>query len=69
MKNTIKRQEYPFLDLILWDTTKQEFTPEEIFYFCEKRYQYFDEKNLSHKELALLQQLIDVVGKGIFLHA
>ena len=49
MKNSINRQEYPFLDQILWDTIKQNFTPEEAFYFCEKRYQYFNNQELSNK--------------------
>ena len=69
MKNDINRQEYPFLDLILWDTKKQKFTPEEIFYLCEKRYRYFDERKLSSKERQLLQRLIKTVGKGAFNHS
>lgn len=69
MKNSINRQEYPFLDQILWDTIKQNFTPEEAFYFCEKRYQYFNNQELSIKESNLLTNLINTVGNGVFLHA
>lgn len=69
MKNSINRQEYPFLDQILWDTIKQVFTPEEVFYFCEKRYQYFNNQELSKKETRLLTDLINTIGNGVFLHA
>lgn len=69
MKNSINRQEYPFLDQILWDTIKQVFTPEEVFYFCEKRYQYFNNQELSKKETSLLTDLINTIGNGVFLHA
>jgi len=67
--DVIDRKAYPFLDRIMWDNKKQKLTLEEAFYFCETRYGYYVENQLSKKENKLLNTLIAKVGRGIFLHA
>ncbi|MFY9180549.1 MAG: hypothetical protein WAO12_12360 [Venatoribacter sp.] len=65
----IDRQQYPELNLILWDTTQRYLSEERAFNTYETRWKYVDETKLCEAEKALIARLIKEIGKGLFLVA
>ena len=65
----IHRNEYPALDSILWDVQAEIIQPEVAFQLYEKRWKYIDPDQLTAQEKVLILELIDTIGKGLFLTA
>ncbi len=65
----IHRNEYPALDSILWDVKAEIIQPEVAFQLYEKRWKYIDPDQLTAQEKVLILELIDTIGKGLFLTA
>lgn len=65
----IDRQLYPELNLILWDTASRYITEQHAFQAYETRWKYVTEERLNSTEKALLEKLIQTIGKGMFLAA
>ena len=65
----IHRNEYPALDSILWDVKSKIIEHEVAFQLYEKRWKYIDPDQLTAQEKVLIQELIDTIGKGLFLTA
>lgn len=66
---SIFRSDFPALNQLLWDTKLESLSPEFAFLMYEKRWRYIDQKQLRVKERMLIEQLIQHVGKGLFLPA
>jgi len=65
----IYRMDYPFLEDILWDTRKCEFSGEELLYYIERRFGYIDYNTLDSHEIDLIAMLVRDYGNGILLHS
>ena len=65
----IHRNEYSALDSILWDVKAKIIQPEVAFQLYEKRWKYIDPDQLTAQEKVLILELIDTIGKGLFLTA
>ncbi len=65
----INRQHYPQLDKILWDTQAQNIEPTLAYQCYEQRWQFVEQHKLSKQEKALLEQLKQNIGNGLFMPA
>ena len=65
----IHRNEQPALDSIWWDVEAKIIQPEVAFQLYEKRWKYIDPDQLTAQEKVLILELIDTIGKGLFLTA
>jgi len=63
----INRKNYPELDTILWDIQTEAISPELAFQMYEKRWCYIDQNRLIKEEQLLIDNLIKVIGHGLFL--
>lgn len=63
----IKINDYEFLKYILWDKNIEYISPEELFYYIDKRYKYINKECLSVSEKNLIKTLQDCYGNGIIL--
>ena len=67
--NTIHRNLYPELDLLLWDNVEPTVTGEEAFAIYERKWKYVHKDKLEKKEQALITALTQRYGKGLMLTA
>lgn len=51
----------------LWDLAVQELPAEDLLHLYEDRWRYVDEEKMSHHERQLLDDLIESIGRGVFL--
>lgn len=65
----INRNEYPELNIILWDMADTYIEPEVAFRMYERKWRHVDEKRLTAKEKNLIAELTKTVGQGYMLVA
>ena len=62
----IKLSDYPQLSLIAWHRQKESFvTEEEALALYEANWRWIDERTLTPKEQALIEQIVQKVGNGV----
>ncbi len=62
----IKLSDYPQLSLIAWNRQKESLvTEEEALALYEANWRWIDERTLTSKERALIEQLVQKVGNGV----
>ena len=62
----IKLSDYPQLSLIAWHRQPGSFvTEEEALALYEANWRWIDERTLTPKEQALIEQLVQKVGNGV----
>ena len=62
----IKLSDYPQLSLIAWNRQKESFViEEEALALYEANWRWIDERTLTPKEQALIEQLVQKVGNGV----
>lgn len=65
----IDRNEYPKLNLILWDRAERFVAPDVAFRMYEERWRFIDSDGLSDRERRLIDVLKDAYGHGCMLIA
>lgn len=62
----IKLSDYPQLSFIAWHRQQDSFvTEEEALALYEANWRWVDERTLTPKERALIEQLVQKVGNGV----
>lgn len=69
MKPLIDRQEFPELDLIMWDNAQRYVSRREAFAIYEQRWSYLNPDKLTPAEKNLIAELTKECGRGLFLSA
>ena len=67
MNNLIDRNQYPELDLMLWDNASPYIEKKEAFHIYERRFHFIDFNKISKQEKKLIQELADEFGNGVLL--
>ena len=65
----IDRNNYPQLDLILWDRADRFITARDAFAAYERRWPHIDQAQLLPAERQLIKRLTTEYGNGMFLSA
>lgn len=65
----IDREQYPELDLIMWDRADRYVTPQDALHLYETRWRFVDKERLCNKEKTLIRKLTDDHGHGVMLSA
>lgn len=69
MTDLIDRNNYPQLNLILWDDHNRFIEPEQALKYYEARWRYVEHTQLQQNEAELIQKLADRFGNGLLLTA
>lgn len=65
----IDREQYPELDLIMWDLAGRFVTPERALHLYETRWRFLDQQRLTPPEKVLIERLAQAYGHGVMLTA